>query len=45
MDKLKELAEMLYEQRVKEGWKNVSIENCIKRAEDFYRIKELIKNK
>ena len=43
MDKVKQLAEELYNQKVLDGWKNVSMETCLKRATDYYRIDEVIK--
>jgi len=43
MDKVKQLADELYNQKVLDGWKNVSIETCLNRATDYYRIDELVK--
>ncbi len=44
LDKVKILADELYNQKVLDGWKNVSIEECLKRATDYYRIDEIVKN-
>ena len=44
MDKVKILADELYNQKVIDGWKNVSMEDCLKRATDYYRIDEIVKN-
>jgi len=37
MSKVKQLADELYNQKVLDGWKNVSMETCLKRATDYYR--------
>ena len=39
MSKVKQLADELYNQKVLNGWKNVSMETCLKRATDYYRNK------
>lgn len=43
MDKLKQLADELYNQQVLDGWENVSMETCLKRATDYYRMDKLVK--
>ncbi len=43
MDKVKQLADELYNQKVLDGWKNVSMETCLKRATDYYRMDEVVK--
>ena len=43
MDKVKQLADELYNQKVLDGWKNVSMESCLKRATDYYRMDEVVK--
>jgi len=43
MDKVKELADELYNQKVLDGWKNVSMETCLKRATDYYRMDKVVK--
>lgn len=43
MNKVKQLADALYDQKINDGWKNVSIENCFKRATDYYRMDEVVK--
>lgn len=43
MDKVKQLADELYNQKVLDGWKNVSMETCLKRATDYYRMNEVVK--
>jgi len=45
MDKVKILADEIYNQKVLDGWKNVSMEDCLKRATDYYIIDEIVKNK
>ena len=40
MSKVKQLADELYNQKVLDGWKNVSMETCLKRATDYYRNKQ-----
>ena len=40
MSKVKQLADELYNQKVLNGWKNVSMETCLKRASDYYRNKQ-----
>ena len=39
MNKVKQLADELYNQKVLDGWKNVSMKTCLKRATDYYRNK------
>ena len=43
MDKVKQLADELYNQKVLDGWKNVSMETCLKRATDYYRMDKVVK--
>ena len=43
MDKVKQLADELYNQKVLDGWKNVSMKTCLKRATDYYRMDEVVK--
>ena len=43
-DKVKKLADKLYDQLVEEGWKNVSMERQLERATEYYRIDALVKN-
>jgi len=43
MDKVKQLADELYNQKVLDGWKNISMENCLNRATDYYRMDEVVK--
>ena len=43
MSKVKQLADELYNQKVLDGWKNVSMETCLKRATDYYRMDKLVK--
>jgi hypothetical protein len=43
VDKVKQLADELYNQKVLDGWKNVSMEACLKRATDYYRMDEVVK--
>jgi len=43
-DRVKKLADKLYNQLVEEGWKNVSMERQLKRATEYYRIDALVKN-
>jgi hypothetical protein len=43
MDKVKQLADALYNQKILEGWENVSTETCLKRATDYYRMDEVVK--
>ena len=43
MDKVKQLADELYNQKVLDGWKNVSMEACLKRATDYYRMDKVVK--
>ena len=40
-DKVKQLADKLYNQKTLDGWKNISMESCLKRAMDYYRIEEM----
>lgn len=42
MDKVKQLADELYNQKVLDGWKNVSMETCLKRATDYYRMDKVV---
>jgi len=42
MDKIKVLAEALYDKRVQEGWENVSMEVQITKATEYYRINALV---
>ena len=44
LDKVKILADKLYNQKVIDGWKNVSMIDCLKRTTDYYRIDEIVKN-
>ena len=41
---LQELADLLYNQKIKEGWKNVSMEKSLSRATEYFRIKKIIEN-
>lgn len=43
MDEVKQLADELYNQKVLDGWKNVSMETCLKRATDYYRMDKVVK--
>jgi hypothetical protein len=43
MDKVKQLADELYNQKILDGWKNVSMETCLKRATDYYRMDKVVK--
>jgi len=43
MDKVKQLVDELYNQKVLDGWKNVSMETCLKRATDYYRMDKVVK--
>jgi len=45
MSKVKQLADELYNQKVLDGWKNVSMERCLKIATDYYRMDKLTKPK
>ena len=41
--KVEKLAEMLYDEKSRNGWINVSFDNRLKEATTYYRIKEIIK--
>lgn len=43
MDKVKQLADELYNQKILDGWKNVSMETCLKKATDYYRMDKVVK--
>jgi hypothetical protein len=44
-EKVKQLADELYNQKVLDGWKNVSMERCLKIATDYYRMDKQTKTK
>jgi hypothetical protein len=43
MDKVKQLADELYNRKVLDGWENVSMETCLNRASGYYRMDEVVK--
>lgn len=43
MDKVRQLAYELYNQKILDGWKNVSMNTCINRATDYYSMDEIVK--
>ena len=44
MDKVEKLADALYNQKVLDGWKNVSMEDCKRKADEYFRVHELAKS-
>jgi len=43
MEEIKQIAKKIYDHQIKQGWENVSIKDCLERANDYYIIHKIVK--